>query len=140
MKLLQKIKPEWALRIGLGLTYLYSGSDLIIHPTAWYWALPYWLKQTITSVVPLNTYLQIQGSIEIIFALILLAWFVKPKIVYWVAVIASLEFSIILLLALIPWSEANFLVTFRDIGLLGASAALASTLKQKVSGSSVIIK
>lgn len=132
MNFLQKISPEWSLRLGLGLTYLYSGIDIMSHPTAWYWALPYWLKQTITALVPLHTYLRIQGSVEIIFALVLLAWFSKPKIISWVAIISATEFSVILLLALVPWSGANFLVTFRDIGLLGASVALAAVMKQKI--------
>ena len=87
--------------------------------------------------MPLNTYLQIQGTVEIIFALILLAWFLKPKIVRWVAILSSLEFLAILLLALFPWSEANFLVTFRDIGLLGASVALVLVIGRKVNVSNI---
>ena len=135
MKFLQKISPEWSLRLAVGLTYLYSGQDIIRHPTAWIWALPYWLRQMITAAMPLDVYLRIQGSLEIIFALALLAWFLKPRIVYWVAMVSALEFFIILLLAFFPWSEANFSITFRDIGLLGASLALVSILERKINDS-----
>ncbi len=36
---LNKITPEWALRAGLGVMYVYSGIDIVRHPTAWYWAV-----------------------------------------------------------------------------------------------------
>jgi hypothetical protein len=41
-----------------------------------------------------------------------------------VALLSAFEFAAILMLALFPFSEANFLITFRDIGLLGAAVAL----------------
>jgi hypothetical protein len=122
--MLKKISPEWSLRLTLGLMYLYSGIDLIRHPTAWHWAIPYWLKQLVSSVLPLNTYLALQGGIEILFALVFFAWFLNLKVVKLTALLASIEFLVILILAFLPWSEANFLITFRDIGLLGASSAL----------------
>ena len=124
MSLLKKLTPEWALRLGLGIMYLYSGFDIFSHPSAWYWAMPYWLKQFITSFVSLGAYLKLQGVLEIIFAAIFLAWFLKPAFVKWVALLSTLEFAAILLLAFVPWNETNFLITFRDIGLLGASLAL----------------
>lgn len=130
LNFLQKIRPEWYLRLGLGLMYLYSGIDLVRHPTAWYWALPYWLRQYITAGVPLDMYLRIQGAIEILLALILLGWFLPRSLVRVAAVVAALEFAIILILAFLPFSEANFLITFRDIGLLGAALALLIILQK----------
>lgn len=124
LKLLDKIKPEWPLRIGLGIMYLYSGVNLFLHPSAWQWALPYWLKQIIAQFININGYLRFQGVVEIIMALCLLAWFLKPAIVKWVAFVSSLEMTIILVLALFPFNQTNFLITFRDIGLLGAALAL----------------
>ncbi|HEY4497376.1 MAG TPA: hypothetical protein VJC20_01305 [Candidatus Paceibacterota bacterium] len=114
----------WSLRLGFGIMYLYSGYDLIAHPTAWHWAVPLWLRTTIMYAVDLNTYLQFQGAIEIVFAVVLLAWFLKPIWVKWVAFLSVIEFGAILFLAFLPWSEANFLITFRDIGLLGGAIAL----------------
>jgi len=129
-----RINPEWSLRVSLGVMYLYSGIDLVQHPTAWHWALPYWLKQFIGNFLELNTYLRLQGAVEIIFALVLLAWFLKPVFVTWVAALSTLEFAVILVLAFIPWSEAIFLITFRDIGLFGASLALLAIALQKQNG------
>ena len=125
------------MRLGLGLMYLYSGQDLIRHPTAWYWALPYWLKNAIASTVLLDAYLRFQGAVEILFALVFLGWFLKPAIVKWVALLSTIEFAVILLLAFMPWSEANFLITFRDIGLLGGSLALFLLLHRKASEGAV---
>ena len=124
MSILKKFNPEWFLRIGFGLMYLYSGADLIQHPTSWHWALPYWMKQMISTVIPLDMYLRFQGGVEILMALCLLAWFLKPAIVKYAALLSTLEMAAILLLAFLPWSETNFLITFRDIGLLGSSLAL----------------
>ncbi len=131
MSFLNRISVEWSLRLGLGVMYLYSGFDLMRHPGSWHWALPYWLSGWIEQVVAVNTYLMFQGFIEILMALIFLAWFIKPKIVFWVALVSTLELFGILVLAFIPFKEANFLITFRDIGLLGASLALTGLLWRK---------
>jgi len=124
LRIFQKISPVWSLRLGIGITYLVSGTDLILRPSAWHWALPYWLRQIITAVVPLNTYLGLQGAVELVMAICLLVWFMKPEIIRWVAFISTLEFTAILVLAFIPYSETNFLITFRDVGLLGAALTL----------------
>src|SRR3989338_9999490 len=118
-----KFTPETILRTTLGVMYLYSGFDLMIHPGTWVWALPYWLRELMQPVIDVLAYIRIQGFAEIIFALILLAWFLPRVYVKWVAILSTLEFAGILILAFIPWSTANFLTTFRDIGLLGASLA-----------------
>lgn len=131
MSLLKKINPEWSLRIGFGIMYLYSGSDIIRHPTAWYWAMPFWFKKLITSVTSLDAYLRFQGIIEIFFAVVLLGWFFKTAIVKIVALLSALEMAGILAFAFLPWSEANFLITFRDIGLFGGAVALLVILFKK---------
>lgn len=132
--LLQKIKPEWPLRLGFGIMYLYSGIDLIQHPTAWHWALPYWMREIITSSVSLNTYLQAQGMVEIVFAFVLLAWFLPRRAVWMAALLSVLEFAAILALAFVPFSEANFLITFRDIGLLGGAFTLLLLMSRHDTG------
>lgn len=132
MKFLLKVSPEWSLRIGIGIMYLYSGFDLILHPKAWTWALPYWTKQMMGEVMPVETYLQLQGGVEILMALCLLAWFLKQhRLIKYVALLSTLEMAGILMLAFLPWNPNNFLITFRDIGLLGGSLALTAILFQK---------
>lgn len=120
----------WTLRLSLGIMYLYSGYDLMWHPTRWHWALPYWAQQIIGQIVALDSYIQFQGAVEILFALILILWFVRVRVVAVVALFSALEFGIILLLALLPWNETVFFTTFRDIGLFGASIALFIMIRQ----------
>ena len=115
----------------MGITYLYSGFDLFRHPTAWYWALPIWVKQLIASLVDINLYLKLQGIAEIILAVLLLSWFLKRVLIKWIALISALELAAILLLAFLPFSQANFLITFRDIGLLGAALSLFVILSKE---------
>ncbi|MBI4094603.1 MAG: hypothetical protein HY435_00200 [Candidatus Liptonbacteria bacterium] len=131
MKFLMRISPEWSLRITLGAMYLYSGQDLIRHPSAWTWAIPFWLRELISKVMTVDAYIRFQGAVEVVFALVLLAWFARPVLVKWIALLSTLEFAAILALAFMPFSEANFLITFRDIGLLGASLALFFILLAK---------
>ena len=61
---------------------------------------------------------------RVLLALVLLAWFLKPRMVRVAAFIATLEFAAILAIAFAPFREANFLIIFRDVGLLGAALAL----------------
>ena len=131
MKILARIEPTWPLRIGVGFMYLYSGHDLLTSPTAWHWALPFWLQQLIMTVMPIDVYLRIQGAVELLMAIVLLGWFMKSKLVKLVAILSTLEMAAILILALIPYSETNFLITFRDLGLLGGSLSLAAMLSQE---------
>ena len=71
---------EWALRISLGVMYIYSGLDLMRNPTGWLWAIPKWLQEIIESVMPVATYVRIQGAAEILFAVVLLGW-MMPRVV-----------------------------------------------------------
>ena len=76
-----------------------------------------------------------QGALEIIFAVVLLAWFLPKKYAKWVAVLTTLEMAGILMV--IPIDA----VTFRDFGLLGGSLALFLILnggfKENSGGSSL---
>ncbi len=129
-KFLNKITPEWALRAGLGVMYVYSGADIISHPTAWYWAvrplfrfLPLSAQAAFTGPSFMINFLRVQGGVEIIFAIVLLAWFLPKKYAKWVAGLTTLEMAGILFL--IPIDA----VTFRDFGLLGAGLALFLILR-----------
>ncbi|KKU04963.1 MAG: hypothetical protein UX07_C0023G0013 [Parcubacteria group bacterium GW2011_GWA2_45_30] len=118
MNFLLKIRPEWPLRLGLGIMYLYSGYDLILNPTAWIWAVPGWFSKIVISFVPLEDYLRLQGVAELTMAFVLLIWLCDHNFVRIVAAISALEFTFILIFA------PQFSITFRDIGLLGAAIAL----------------
>ncbi|HEY4477058.1 MAG TPA: hypothetical protein VJB56_00330 [Candidatus Paceibacterota bacterium] len=119
-------RVNWALRLGLGVMYLYSGFDIISHPTAWTWAirqLPVVIQNPIMSIGGGGvTFLTIQGAVEILFALVFLAWFLPRKLVWLVTLLSAFEMGFILLLVGLD------AVTFRDIGVLGASIALMFNL------------
>ncbi len=123
MKFLYKLNPEWTLRLGLGLMYVYSGLDIFRHPTAWYWALrplPSSLQVFINNEIGINNFLKIQAVGELVLAALFLAWFLPRRLLRLAAFLAILE------MALILWLVGVDAVTFRDIGLLGAALALLS--------------
>lgn len=112
---------EWSLRLGLAGTYLYSGLDLVRHPTAWHWAvrsLPDFF-QSMINAVGIDRYLQLQGVSELVFAAVFLAWFLPQKIVRIVAALTALE-----MLAIILMVGINNSGVYRDIGLFGAATGL----------------
>ena len=118
MNLLQKIGPERALRVGLGLMYLYSGYDLMANPQHWYGFVPRWFSQAVAQLASIETYLRAQGVGELALGVLFLAWFLPRGLARFAAFAAAGEMALILLFVGIDP------ITFRDIGLLGASAAL----------------
>ena len=118
---LHRISPALLLRLGLGLMYVYSGIDFLVHPTAWLWAigaLPLPIKQMIATTIGTEKYLMLQGIGELVMAVVFLAWFLPKKLVGVVAALATVEMAAILLFVGLD------AITFRDIGLLGAAGAL----------------
>lgn len=124
---LKNLSPVWPLRIGLGLMYLYSSQSIFLNPNNWTWALPDWFTNLVTRVMPIEIYLQIQAAGEFVIALAFLAWFLKPQIVKYFALLSSIEMLGILFMAPI----GSFAITFRDLGLLGGSLTLFLLLYQK---------
>ena len=121
MHTLQKSFPEWALRLSFFFLFLYSGIDLIRHPTGWYWAvrpLPWFMQNIINTQIGIDRYLQMQGGLELVFAFVFVAWFLPRFMVKAVSIFVAIEMAIILLLVGIIGDS------FRDIGLLGAALAL----------------
>ncbi len=126
--LLQKIiTPVWALRISLGVMYIYSGYDIFMHPKSWYWAirpLPALIENPINAF-GIDLFLQIQGIVEIVFGLIFLLWFMPRIAVKIAALFNSIEMLLILFLVGVD------AVTFRDIGLVGNGIALYLLLREE---------
>jgi len=114
MSVISRIKPEWALRVGLGLMYLYSGFDLFYNPEHWYGFVPKWISRTVQA----DIFLRAQGVGELVIGLLFLAWFAGRRGVFIASGFAALEMFLILI------SVGVDPITFRDIGLLGAAAAL----------------
>ena len=116
MSFVSRIKPEWALRIGLGLMYLYSGFDLFYNPARWRGFAPGWISRAI----PVDIFLRTQGIGEIILGLLFLAWFSGRIGVLIASALSAFEmFLILIFVGVNP-------ITFRDVGLLGAAIASLS--------------
>ena len=117
---INKLSPEWILRLSLAAMYIYSGLDLMRHPKSWYWAirpLPQFIQQIVNSF-GIDLFLQIQGFLELSFAVILLLWFLPKAWAIAVSFLTALEMAVILIFVGLD------AVTFRDIGPLGAAFAL----------------
>lgn len=114
VELVMQKKSLLFLRLGLAATFLYSGIDMIRHPLVWQGFIPQWLIDFLP--VSPSAYLAGQGTVELLFALS----FATGFLVRYTSLLVSFE-----LLAIIAFSGINA-VTFRDLGLLGASAALTA--------------
>ena len=116
---MNRLKPEFVLRLSLAAMYLYSGYSLLTSPKSWTQFVPFWLKENLAQIsFPVTAFVQVQGVVEIAIAAVLLLWFLPNKLVKWSAFLSAIEMASILFLGQID------LVTFRDIGLLGASLAI----------------
>ena len=123
---LDGIKPIWALRLTLGIMYVYTGVDFLRAPEHWYGFTPAWFSQLVLTVSPsMDVYLRIQGVGELMLGLAFLAWFLPLFLVRITAFLSALEIALILLLVGID------LITFRDIPILGASFAVFLMTFQK---------
>lgn len=128
LNFVKKINPEWPLRLGLGLMYVYSGFGFIRNPVDWQGFLPQWFLQTVTTFMPAETYLRFQGVAELVIAFLMLAWFLPRWGIRLAALAALFEFLFILVFVPID------LVTFRDIGLLGGALSLLLLSRREAGG------
>ena len=116
---MNRLKPEFILRLSLAVMYLYSGWSLITSPKSWTQFVPFWLKDNLTQIrFPVATFVQVQGVGELLIATVFLLWFLPRGLVKWLALLSTIEMTLILIFGGVD------LVTFRDIGLLGASLAI----------------
>lgn len=118
MNFLMKIQPQWPLRLGLGLMYFYSGSQLLSQPSLWRSFLPVWYAEFVAGIMPIETYLRLQGVTEIVMGLLFFTWFSGKWGVRIASSFLALEMAFVLI-----FTGVN-LITFRDIGLLAAAFTL----------------
>ena len=113
------LKPQFILRLSLAITYFYSGWSLLTSPTSWTQFVPLWLKEILANFnFPVAVFVQVQGAVEMLLALIFILWFMPRNLVRYAALFAALEMALILIFTGID------LTTFRDIGLLGLSLGI----------------
>ena len=117
--MMNRLKPELVTRLALVITYFYTGYSLFTSPKSWTQFAPLWFKEALMSFnFPVDTFIQGQGVIEFILAIIFIAWFAPHRFVRWAALISALEMALILIFTGVD------LTTFRDIGLLCLSLAI----------------
>ena len=103
---------SWLLRIGLASAFLYAGYASLVNPSDWIGYLPSFL----TGVIAAATLLKIIAVYELILAV----WLLSGMYVRYAAVLAALTLGSIFAVNL-----NQLLITFRDVGLIFAAAALA---------------
>ncbi|MBI2096150.1 MAG: hypothetical protein HYT43_00750 [Candidatus Taylorbacteria bacterium] len=108
------------LRASLTILYAYSGADLILHPSGWYWAvgaLPDFFGVFVNDI-GIDSYLRGQGVFELLLAMAFAAWFLPGRAVRAAAAISAVQMALILLLVGVRVD------TFRDIAILGNALAV----------------
>ncbi len=117
MKEIKKLTPEFILRIGLGLVFIYAGLHVATDPTGWIGFVPHWLQ----TIVNPYLFLTIHGIVEIILGILILTGFFLPA----VSLIAFLDlFSILVFYGVDD-------TTFRDFGLMMATLALFLLVRRR---------
>lgn len=107
---LKKLQPLSVLRIGLGLTFVYAASDMLLDPQSWVNYVPKWME----AVMSIQTFLYVHSIFELVLGLALIAglW---PRLVSFIAFLD-------LLAVLVFYGISD--ETFRDFGLMMSSLAL----------------
>lgn len=99
------------IRVGLAAVFIYAGLDAFKEPAAWISYIPEFSNKFIAA----KTALDIISVIQLVLAVAL----VTGRYVKYCAVVA-----IAFLAGLLVFNLDTFLITFRDIGLITAAAAL----------------
>lgn len=112
--ILKTQSPNFAslvLRLGLAFVFAYAAIDAFRNPDVW---TPY-LPSFVTSRFNAKTVLDIFSVLQ----LALVAWLLIGRYLKFAAV-----FAVLLLGGIVVSNPHSFLITFRDVGLIAASAAL----------------
>lgn len=104
---------RWLLRIGLAFSFGYAGVMSVLDPLVWAGFLPHLL----TALVPATALLTMFAVYELALAL----WLLSGRRVRIAALLAAATLAGIILS-----NASEFIVTFRDVGLLTMALALAA--------------
>ncbi|HEX5448102.1 MAG TPA: hypothetical protein VFW90_02790 [Candidatus Saccharimonadales bacterium] len=102
---------RWLLQLGLAAVFLYAAINSIMHPANWTAYLPTFLG----TAIPPDTLVKIFAVYE----LVLTVWVLSGKYLKLAGLLYALTFAAILLI-----NPHQFIVTFRDVGLLFMALAL----------------
>ena len=110
------MNKKYILQVGLAFTLLFAGISSFLYPNDWVGFVPLFVEKFKVSQLMA---LHIHAVVEIILGLLLLTnWQLKL-----VALVAALDMAAILIVN--GFGQGIFLITFRDVGLLGMAVYLA---------------
>lgn len=99
------------LRLGLAAVFAYAAIDSLVHPNDWVGYMPH----SLTTVVGADALLKILS----VYQLALVCWLLVGRYVRYAAALCTLT-----LVGIIATNLGVFAITFRDVGLVFAAAAL----------------
>ncbi len=102
---------SWLLRLGLAFVFLYAAVGAFQHPEQWIGFLPTML----TKLVDADLAIKLIG----VFQIVLVIWLLSGRYIKYCAALCAA-----MLAGIIISSPGQFLITFRDVGLVFMAAAL----------------
>ncbi len=109
----QKIRlASLALRVGLAFVFLYAATEALLHPEAWIGYIPHSISNIVDAKVMLDSISAAQ--------FILAAWLLWGRFSRYAGLLA-----VVLLGGITLSNLGALLITFRDIGLIGAALAVS---------------
>ncbi len=123
----EKFNAYFWLRFGLGVMFFYSGYQTVSDPmirSDLFKDIPEYLDVVI-NYVPLEVWFRLLGILELVIAVIFLAWFLPKRTAFWAGLAGVLD--LILILGVFGLSES----TMAYVGALGAALAVTLFYKKK---------
>ncbi|MDO8470935.1 MAG: DoxX family membrane protein [bacterium] len=114
--------PEFFLRFGLALVFLYAGVFGFLNPMDWIGFLPSWVKDMAPASLSDQNVLAVFSATEILMGLLLLFGIQ----VFLVSIVSSC-----MLLGIVVFNWGAMDIIFRDIGLFFAALALMFLARQR---------
>ena len=103
---------QFILRAGVAFAFLYPPINALANPYDWIGYFPSFVHGYVPDLVLLHVF----GAVEIIIAL----WILWGRNIFWPTAAATL-----MLVAIVVFNPANFVVIFRDLSIAAASLSLA---------------
>lgn len=107
----------WSLRIGIAFTLLYAAVDSTLNPDMWIGFLPPMMQ----AIVPGEILLPMFSVYEVVLGL----WLLSGWKSFYPAVLSGAT-----MVGIMVSTPSQFIITFRDVAILGAAVALAALSKK----------